>query len=363
MTLLRTSHNKTLKGHKAIILTTIPAPRASIQAIRDRFPDLKIAVHVVPWGSKDVPFDEKEWSDTTVLLTATVLPTIQQAPHIKYVQLTSAGANHLIENPFFKDTKIPFSTANGVHGPQISEWIVATFLSFQHQLYTYYDYQREGKWNRITDNFENIDDAVGKRVGILGYGSIGRQTARVAKALGIDIHAYTLHPRNTPESRKDHSYSPEGLGDPDGVLPSKWFSGDSKEEIHEFLASGLDLLVIATPLTDKTKHLISKPEFEVLSKKRTFVTNIARGPIVNTDDLIEALDKGVIRGAALDVTDPEPLPEGHPLWKAKNVTITPHISATSSAYYTRLLDIFKINLERLSEGKELINTVNRRTGY
>jgi phosphoglycerate dehydrogenase-like enzyme len=197
----------------------------------------------------------------------------------------------------------------------------------------------------------------------LGYGSIGRQTARVAKALGMDVHAYTLHPRNTPESRKDHGYTPAGLGDPDGVFPSKWFAGDSKDEIHEFLGSGLDLLVIATPLTDKTKHLISKPEFEVLSKKRTFVTNIARGPIVNTDDLIEALEKGVIRGAALDVTDPEPLPEGHPLWKAKNVTITPHISATSSAYYTRLLEIFKINLERLSEDKELINTVNRRTGY
>lgn len=179
----------------------------------------------------------------------------------------------------------------------------------------------------------------------------------------MDVHAYTLHPRTTPESRRDHSYAPAGLGDPEGVLPSKWFAGDSKAEIHEFLGSGLDLLVVATPLTDKTKGLISKPEFDVLAAKRTFVTNIARGPIVNTEDLIEALDKGVIRGAALDVTDPEPLPEGHPLWKAKNVTITPHISATSSAYYTRLLDIFRINLERLSEGRELINTVNRRTGY
>jgi phosphoglycerate dehydrogenase-like enzyme len=182
--------------------------------------------------------------------------------------------------------------------------------------------------------------------------------------LGLDVHAYTLHPRKTPESRRDNSYSPPGLGDPEGEFPSKWFSGDSKEDIHAFLDSGLDILVISTPLTEKTKGLISKPEFEILGKKRTFVINIARGPIVNTDDLIEALNSETIAGAALDVTDPEPLPEEHPLWRAKNVTITPHISGNSSLYFARVLDIFSLNLERLSEGRnDFINKVNRREGY
>ena len=92
--------------------------------------------------------------------------------------------------------------------------------------------------------------------------------------------------------------------------------------------------------------------------------NIARGPIVDTNDLIEALNNEVISGAALDVTDPEPLPEGHPLWGAKNVTITPHVSGNSSFYYKRLFDIFGLNLERLGEGRDnLINMVNRREGY
>ncbi|KAF7546928.1 hypothetical protein G7Z17_g8084 [Cylindrodendrum hubeiense] len=365
MTLIRLNDNRTLKGHKAIVLTTVPAPPAAVEAIRKQFPDLKIKFYLVPWGSPGIggDFKDEDWKDTTVLLTSTVLPTVEQAPHIQYIQLTSAGVNHLVSNPYFTETNVPFCTANGVHGPQITEWVITTFLNFQHQLNTYYEFQKEGKWKRIADNPEHSEDAVGKRVGILGYGSIGRQTARVARALGMDVHAYTLGPRTTPESRKDKSYAPSGLGDPEGVLPSKWFSGGSKEDIHEFLDSGLDLLVIAVPLTDKTKGLISKPEFEILSKKRTFVTNIARGPIVNTADLIEALDKGVIRGAALDVTDPEPLPEGHPLWKAKNVIITPHISSTSNAYYTRLLDIFRLNLERLSQGKEFINEVNRKRGY
>ncbi|KAK7422475.1 hypothetical protein QQZ08_009463 [Neonectria magnoliae] len=365
MTLIRVNSNKTLKGHKAIIITAHAAPAASIEAIRKQFPDLKLQLYEVPWGKEKIggDFDEEEWKDTTLFLTSTVLPAVEQAPHLKYVQLTSAGANHILPKPLFSETKIPFCTANGVHGPQISEWIITTFLSFQHHLPAYYEFQKEEKWKRIADNPENSEDAVGKRVGILGYGSIGRQTARVAKAMGMDVHAYTLNPRTTPESRKDHSYSPAGLGDPDGVLPSKWFSGDSTADIHEFLGSGLDLLVIAVPLTDKTRHLISKPEFEVLSKKRTYVSNIARGPIVNTDDIIEALDTGLIRGAALDVTDPEPLPDGHPLFKAKNVTITPHISGASNAYYQRVLDIFRLNLERLSEGRDLINKVNRKSGY
>jgi phosphoglycerate dehydrogenase-like enzyme len=199
--------------------------------------------------------------------------------------------------------------------------------------------------------------------GVLGYGSIGRQVARVAKAIGSDVHAFTLHPRNTPESRRDESYTPPGLGDPEGLLPSKWFSGSTKEDLHNFLSSGLDLLVISLPLTDKTKNLLSAPEFKVLSAKKTFVSNIARGPIVNTPDLIEALDQGLIRGAALDVTDPEPLPDGHELWSAKNIIITPHISGMSTSYNERVFAILEYNLQRLSEGKELTNKVNRKEGY
>ncbi|KAM5368005.1 hypothetical protein ACJZ2D_009719 [Fusarium nematophilum] len=350
MTLLKPHTNKTLKGHKAVIFTTVPAPKSQIDAIRNRFPDLKIVTRVQPWGAPvGDDWSDDEWKDTTVLLTSTILPTKEQAPHVQ---------------PLFAETNVPFSTANGVHGPQISEWIITTFLTFQHKFKDYWKLQEEAKWRRLHTNPEDAQDTPGKTVGILGYGSIGRQTARLAKALGMNVHAYTLHPRPTPESRRDDSYSPEGLGDPEGVFPRKWFSGSSKEEIHEFLGSGLDLLVIATPLTEKTRNLIAKPEFEVLRNKRTFVSNIARGPIVNTDDLIEALNGDVIQGAAIDVTDPEPLPDGHPLWSAKNITITPHISAASASYYYRVLDIFRLNLERLSQGRDdFVNKVNRKEGY
>ncbi|KAJ0309610.1 hypothetical protein COL5a_010561 [Colletotrichum fioriniae] len=362
MIMLLPPPNKTLKGHKLLVLSQFPLPQEWLDRVHAEFPDLKVVHHELAWADKKPKdsFNHDEWKDVTILLTGSALPAIEDAPKLHYVQLQSAGANHILKDPLFKDTDVSFCTANGVHGPQISEWIITTFLSFQHQLPKYIDNYRSGHWQRGNDF---VEDAVGRTIGILGYGSIGRQTARVATALGFKVHAYTLHPRPTPESKRDDSYTPPGLGDPEGKFPSKWFSGASKADLHAFLGSGLDLLVVATPLTDKTSHLLSAEEFGILAEKKTFISNIARGPIINTDDLITALEEGTIRGAALDVTDPEPLPDGHPLWKAKNLLITPHISGLSTSYGERVLGILELNLKRLSEGKKLANLVNKREGY
>jgi hypothetical protein len=117
MTLIQTVKNKTLKGHKAIIFATKETPQAQFDAIRKQFPDLTIKTFISSWGAPlDPNFNEEEWKDTTVFLTATYLPKPEQVPHLLYVQLQSAGANHLLQHPLFADTKVPFSTANGVHG-------------------------------------------------------------------------------------------------------------------------------------------------------------------------------------------------------------------------------------------------------
>jgi phosphoglycerate dehydrogenase-like enzyme len=182
--------------------------------------------------------------------------------------------------------------------------------------------------------------------------------------MGMDVHAYTLHPKTTPASRRSDGWCPPGTGDLDGTFPSKWFSGERTADLHKFLGSGLDLLLVALPLTPKTRGLIGEAEFRVLADtKKAFVSNIGRGPIINTDALISALDGGLIRGAALDVTDPEPLPDGHPLWSTKNVIITPHVSGMSTRYFERVFSILEYNLRRLSQGKSLVNRVSRREGY
>lgn len=113
----------------------------------------------------------------------------------------------------------------------------------------------------------------------------------------------------------------------------------------------------------ETYHFLSTAEFEILSKRKTFVSNIARGPIIDQEALIAALQKGQLRGVALDVTDPEPLPEDSALWDMKNVTITPHISGLSMTYTERSFTILKENILRKASGKQLWNQVDRKKGY
>lgn len=199
--------------------------------------------------------------------------------------------------------------------------------------------------------------------GILGYGAIGRQCANLARALGMDVVAFTMRERPSPESRKDDSYCVPGTGDPDGLIPTRWFHGTTKEVLNNFLAQDLDILVICLPLTASTRNMISKEQFDILAKKKTFVTNVGRGGHINTEHLIEALEQGLIRGAAVDVTNPEPLPKSHPLWKAPNLLITPHVSWVSSDYWRRILQILEHNLEALSRGTPFVNMVNKELHY
>ncbi|KAL2682772.1 hypothetical protein Neosp_007227 [[Neocosmospora] mangrovei] len=202
-------------------------------------------------------------------------------------------------------------------------------------------------------------DSAGSRMGILGYGCIGRQCARIASAMGMEVYAFTRTERPTPESRKDSSYCVPGTGDPDGLIPAKWFHGSSRADIDDFLDQKLDILVVCLPLTQETSGIISSSQFKILSKNKTFLSNVGRGKHVDTEALIEALQTGQIRGAALDVTDPEPLPSDHSLWKAPNVFITPHNSWHSTMYWPRVLEILGTNLERLDTGKPLVNAVKK----
>ncbi|KAI1326633.1 hypothetical protein F5Y16DRAFT_374117 [Xylariaceae sp. FL0255] len=358
--------NSDLTGHKLLLIGDYDLPKDFLEYAHGKYSGLEI-VHLRmfpfnPPGEEGLKRLEKEFKDTTIIVGGAVLPTIEQGPKLQLVQLQSAGSEYIVNKPIFKDTDISFCSANGIAGPPIAEWVICTYLAHQHSIPHFLDNQHESKWERgLTDLAKK--DSVGQRVGILGYGSIGRQVARMAISLGMEVYAYTNRSRPTPESRRDHSYVPPGLGDPEGTLPSKWFSGTTEAELDEFLGSGLDLLVNALPLTPQTKGMLGTPQFKLLAQKKAFISNIGRGRTIVTEDLMAALDEGLIRGAALDVTDPEPLPSDHPLWQKKNLIITPHISGNSNNYYDRLYEIVKINLERLSKGEELLNKISRKRGY
>lgn len=351
-------------SEKSILLLIVAwAPPAEwVAALEKAHPDLEVVAAAIGHYQLELPesVTPEMWKRVKILFTWKSFPTKELAPNLEYVQLLSAGCNQIQDLPMFHEGKVAFCTANGVHPPQITEWVFATFLAFQHHIPEHLDNQKIKNWvDPLSD--EDTEDAVGLRVGILGYGCIGRQCARVAKAFGMDVYAYTLHERSTPEARADDSFTEPGLGDPKGEFPSKWFSG--RDSLDEFFGSGLDLLVITMPLTDATRGMISTKQFELLGKKKAYVSNVGRGPIIDSAALKVALDNGIIRGAALDVTDPEPLTADHFLWDCKNLIITPHCSGNSNHYNERALKILAYNVQRRSEGKPEVNRVNLKLGY
>ncbi|CAG8958710.1 hypothetical protein HYFRA_00011552 [Hymenoscyphus fraxineus] len=356
------SNEKEKEKEKEIILCLLPWPpqRDVLDEIERKHPRVEIRYEFRPVVVDGIPDDLIK--DVTILVTLRQLPDPVAAPRLKYVHIFSAGINQLYETPIWKQTTIPFTNSSGVHAPQIAEWVALQILSASHKQKLLLEWQRKHEWGRAAEMGE-IRDAVRQRIGILGYGAIGRQAARIAQALGMEILAYTAHPRPTPASKKHTGYTVPGTGDDSGTLPLEWYSGLSTPSLHTFLSQSLDILLIAVPLTPQTQHFLSAPEFAILAKRKAFIVNIARGAIVNQDDLIQALKRGDLRGAALDVTEPEPLGRESELWEMENVVVSPHVSGVGSAYFERAFEILDINLGRIEEGRGLVNLVDRGRGY
>ncbi|BCS21202.1 D-isomer specific 2-hydroxyacid dehydrogenase family protein [Aspergillus puulaauensis] len=337
-----------------------------LEEVRNKFPDAEVSNLTQKPGDR-IPKDAVE--KATVIATSRNLPEPEDAKHIKFIHFFSAGLDTVIGDPILTDSTIPVTTSSGIHGPPIAEWTVLNWLVASRKYNITYEDQKKHRWGPTEEYAHGIQDHVGKKLGILGYGSIGRQIARVAVALGITVYAYTASPKPTPESRRDPHYIVPGTGDRDGTLPTSWHHGTSKSALHEFLSLGLDHVVVSLPLTPQTTHILGAEEFAVLAANKSpkhrnpYLTNISRGKVIDQDALIASLKSGELSGAALDVTDPEPLPENHPLWEAPNVQISPHISALSEDYFSRSFDIVKENLERVDRGEKLVNEYRRGRGY
>ncbi|KAG0137458.1 hypothetical protein HOY82DRAFT_575937 [Tuber indicum] len=296
----------------------------------------------------------------TVLLVDWTLPKIKQVPNLKVLQLPTAGSDHVVGQPLCTDTKIIFCTGSGIYSTKVAELVFLTLLSIRNSFDQLLSQQRSHIWDY--GKYPRPGDLVGTTIGILGYGSIGRQVARVASGLGMNIHAYTASPRQTPESRADRGYILPGTGDQKGELPDAWFSGTDKPSLHTFL-SGVDVLVCSLPLTNSTRHILSTTEFEILGRRKAYVINVSRGGVIDHNALTRALKEGILGGASLDVTEPEPLPADSDLWDMRNVVITPHIGGHGKDYFTRVVDLFEANLCRLSAGESMLNVVERERGY
>ncbi|KAK3901227.1 hypothetical protein C8A05DRAFT_45077 [Staphylotrichum tortipilum] len=345
-----------------VLLIAVPFPpnQQWMDELKTVYPGLEVRWVIQVNKNPPDPLPAELFDRVTLLCTLLCQPA-ELLQNVRYVQVISAGADRWITHELYQKKDVVICTANGAHAPQIAEWVIGTWLMMSHRLLDYAAQQQQQKFVRL--NHLEIRDSPGLRMGVLGYGAIGRQCARLGHALGMEVYAYSRSDRSTPEARKDDSFCVPGTGDPDGRIPAKWFHGASKEAVNEFLAQDLDLLVLSLPLTDATRYIVGREQLEILSKKNTFISNIARGKHIDADALLDALRDGKIRGAALDVTDPEPLPDGHPLFTAPNVFISPHVSWQTPQLFSRIQAIIEKNLENLVNGRPLINVINREHHY
>jgi phosphoglycerate dehydrogenase-like enzyme len=233
----------------------------------------------------------------------------------------------------------------GLFDTPIAEWNIAMMINLVRDVRGMIRNQERGVWDRDA-RFQK--DVRGSVVGLWGYGGIGRETARLAKALGMTVHVLS---RGGAGPRPDVYTLPE-TGDPEGRLPDRVFGPD---DVLTFLA-GLDFLVLTMPRTKSTEGIVGEREIRALPR-RAFVLNPARGPLIREEALLAALREGRIAGAALDAHYRYPLPAEHPLWHFPNVIMTPHISGSNHHphFLERVWDIFANNVERYLAGRPLLN--------
>lgn len=326
---------------------------------RERLQRLSSDLHVelYPVGSiGSIPNDL--WQEVEILYTsyATLLPSPEQAQCLSWVQLYSAGADTIVNHRLFQSSVI-FTSASGVHSIIMAEYVFTVILAWFHHLPLTLERQRQQDWPSKLERQSLFvtEELRGKTICIVGYGSIGRQIARLAVAFGMRVLA--MHRRNDHDHR-DYGFQFPGAGDPEGILPARYYLPD---QLHSMLNEG-DIVVITVPLTSGTREMFDEAAFQAM-KPSTFLVNIARGEICNETALVHALEQGQIVGAALDVFQQEPLPPDHPLWHLPNVLISPHSASLTTEYDARAATIFEENLRRYLVGEPLYNIIEKTLGY
>lgn len=256
------------------------------------------------------------------------------ADRLQWIHATSAGVDALMF-PALIDSEVTVTNARGIFDRSIAEYVACTMLMFAKDFPQSVRLQLQHEWqHRDTERAQN------KRVLVVGAGSIGHQIARLAKGLGMEPHGIAR------TAKKD---------DPDFVAIH------SNEELFDQLPQA-DYVVIAAPLTPQTEGLFDRKAFAAM-KKTARVINIGRGPIVKTDDLMQALDDGEIAGAGLDVFEEEPMPKGHPLWDYDNVIMTAHMAGDFIGWKRALTEQFLENFDLWKQNKDRFNLVDKKLGY
>jgi D-2-hydroxyacid dehydrogenase (NADP+) len=299
----------------------------------------------VTTGAKMVPVTEanvmKEIVDADAYIGDIRSPEVRAGKDLKWVGVMSAGVEGVLfprdGSSALRDSNITLTNNKIVQGPEIADHALAMLLMLSRNLNILYKNDQQQLWN--PRSFHGIE-LNGKTAVVVGVGGIGTQIAVRANAfgmsvIGVDTEDKPFMPFLTRVVKPDQF---------DDVLPQA------------------DVVFISVPDTPKSHKMMGSHEFELMKKDSYFVA-VSRGGIYDMNGLVKALDEKRLAGAGVDVTDPEPLPKGHALWKFNNVIITPHIAGRSDQDSVRMIGTIKENIRRFVEGKPLINVVDKQKGY
>jgi phosphoglycerate dehydrogenase-like enzyme len=268
-----------------------------------------------------------------------ITPAILRAgKQLRWVQQASAGVEHLLEIPELVESDIILTNMQRVYGPEIADQAMAYLLAFTRSLPHFIQSKPAEEWRPATREIV-LDELAGKTILIIGLGGIGSEIARRAYGFGLRVVA------TDPKVWEKPLFVDE-LHRPDAF--------------HRLLPSA-DIVASAVPLTKRSRGMIGENEFAMM-KPGVVLINVSRGRVVDTDALVRSLKSRHVVAAGLDVTDPEPLPKGHPLW-SQNVIVTPHSAGQSPGGERRRHEVYRENLRRFTAGEQLLNVVDKKAGY
>jgi phosphoglycerate dehydrogenase-like enzyme len=291
-------------------------------------------------------------ADVDVLVSESVPRNLSAWGRLRWVQLLSAGSNQLVGHPL-QQSSIPVTTASGTHGVPIAQYVSCVVLMLAHRMPQVLQYQSTQQWpNRVALAGRTLR---GQTVGIIGYGSIGRECARQLSAFGLRV----LCLKRDPLAHRDEGYNAwPGTGDPEGSIPAGWYGPGQLAE----LLPQCDYVIVTVPSTPQTEGMLGLAQLALLRRSAHLVV-ISRGGIVPEPVLAEALRGGLLAGAVIDCYVREPLNGPHELFTTPNLIMTPHMSGVYEGFAENFAGLLVENLRRFHAGAPLLNTVNHRHGY
>jgi phosphoglycerate dehydrogenase-like enzyme len=332
------------------VLITLPFPEELLERLKALSSRIQVSSHPVR-EVEEIP--QELLGDIEVLYTSRVIPELEDMPNLRWVQLHTAGVNQIAEHPVLR-SDVQVTTMSGVSAPTMAEFALMAILCLGRRVLVMMQDKEEKIWaeDRI-ERFMPIE-LRGSTVGIVGYGSVGREVARLCHSFGANIVAT----KRDLKILEDEGYILEGLGDPKAEIVERLYPPQAIAS----MASLCDFLVITAPLTKETRGIVGEKVLGMM-KPRSFLIDISNGGVVDHGALVEALNGERIAGAALDVYPVEPIPESSPLWDMPNVLISPHVAGSSLQYYELAIDCFVDNMKRYLSEQPLLNLFKAERGY